>query len=66
MWGFRSEGNTRTVDAHACRLRKKLARAGAPHLIHNTRGVGYRISVGSAPSTPPRLAVAASRNGHAA
>jgi DNA-binding response OmpR family regulator len=26
IWGFRSEGTTRTVDAHACRLRKKLAR----------------------------------------
>jgi DNA-binding response OmpR family regulator len=50
VWGLRSEGNTRTVDAHACRLRKKLARAGAPHLIHNTRGVAYRLSVGSVPA----------------
>ena len=66
VWGFRSEGNTRTVDAHACRLRKKLARGGAPHLIHNTRGVGYRLSVGSVPAQPEPLAMAASRNGHAA
>jgi DNA-binding response OmpR family regulator len=66
VWGFRSEGNTRTVDAHACRLRKKLARAGAPHLVHNTRGVGYRLSVGSVPAQPRPLAVPASRNGHAA
>jgi DNA-binding response OmpR family regulator len=66
VWGFRSEGRTRTVDAHACRLRKKLARAGAPHLIHNTRGVGYRLSVSSVPSQAKPLAVAASRNGHAA
>jgi Transcriptional regulatory protein, C terminal len=25
VWGFKAPGNTRTVDAHACRLRKKLA-----------------------------------------
>jgi DNA-binding response OmpR family regulator len=66
VWGFRSEGNTRTVDAHACRLRRKLARAGAPHLIQNTRGVGYRLSVGSVPSEAEALAVPASQNGHAA
>ena len=66
VWGFRSEGNTRTVDAHACRLRKKLAQAGAPHLIQNTRGVGYRLSVGSVPGHGTPLAVRASRNGHAA
>jgi hypothetical protein len=51
---------------HACRLRKKLALAGAPHLVHNTRGVGYRLSVGSVPAQAKPLAVAASRNGHAA
>jgi DNA-binding response OmpR family regulator len=66
VWGFRSEGNTRTVDAHACRLRKKLALAGAPHLIRNTRGVGYRLSVGAVPAQARPLARAASRNGHAA
>jgi DNA-binding response OmpR family regulator len=66
IWGFRSEGNTRTVDAHACRLRKKLALAGAPHLIHNTRGVGYRLSVGSVPAPAKPMAVTALHNGHAA
>jgi DNA-binding response OmpR family regulator len=66
VWGFRSDGNTRTVDAHACRLRKKLALAGAPHLIHNTRGVGYRLSLGPVPGHPEPLTAAASRNGHAA
>lgn len=66
LWGYRSPGITRTVDAHACRLRRKLAAAGAPYLIHNTRGVGYRLSIGSvpAPTRPPLLA--ASSNGHAA
>jgi DNA-binding response OmpR family regulator len=66
VWGFRSEGSTRTLDAHACRLRRKLERAGAPHLIHNTRGVGYRLSVGSVPAAAEPLAVTVSRNGHAA
>ena len=28
IWGYRSEPTTRTLDAHACRLRKKLAQAG--------------------------------------
>src|SRR3954452_2255004 len=27
VWGYRPRGATRTVDAHACRLRKKLGRA---------------------------------------
>jgi DNA-binding response OmpR family regulator len=66
VWGFRSKGNTRTVDAHACRLRKKLAQAGTPHLIHNTRGVGYRLSLSPVPAHPEPLTTAASRNGHAA
>lgn len=44
VWGYRLQGKTRTVDAHACRLRRKLALAGAPHLVVNVRGVGYRLS----------------------
>jgi DNA-binding response OmpR family regulator len=39
VWGYRSPGTTRTVDAHACRLRKKLGRAW----VMNVRGVGYRL-----------------------
>ena len=66
VWGFKAMGNTRTVDAHACRLRRKLARAGAPHLIHNTRGVGYRLSLGPVPRPAEPLAAVGSRNGHAA
>jgi DNA-binding response OmpR family regulator len=47
VWGFLSHGNTRTVDAHACRLRRKLATAGAPHLVLNIRGVGYLTAAAS-------------------
>ena len=40
VWGFLSMGATRTVDAHACRLRKKL---GGRRWIVSVRGVGYRL-----------------------
>jgi DNA-binding response OmpR family regulator len=40
VWGYRSEGATRTVDAHACRLRKKL---GGRRWVVSVRGVGYRL-----------------------
>jgi DNA-binding response OmpR family regulator len=40
VWGYLSPGQTRTVDAHACRLRKKL---GGPRWIVSVRGVGYRL-----------------------
>lgn len=42
VWGFRSDGTTRTVDSHASRLRRKLSAAGE-HWIVNVRGVGYRL-----------------------
>jgi DNA-binding response OmpR family regulator len=42
VWGYVSIGTTRTVDAHACRLRKKL-RGGARQYVANVRGVGYRL-----------------------
>src|SRR5215208_6942106 len=40
VWGYRSLGATRTVDAHACRLRKKL---GGSRWVVSVRGVGYRL-----------------------
>jgi DNA-binding response OmpR family regulator len=40
VWGYRSLGATRTVDAHACRLRKKL---GGERWVVSVRGVGYRL-----------------------
>jgi DNA-binding response OmpR family regulator len=43
VWGYAAIGTTRTVDAHACRLRKKL-RGGARRYVVNVRGVGYRLT----------------------
>jgi DNA-binding response OmpR family regulator len=43
VWGFRSPGATRTVDAHACRLRRKLAGEGRDWIV-NVRGVGYKLT----------------------
>jgi len=44
VWGFVAMGNTRTLDAHACRLRKKLGAEGGRPWILNVRGVGYRLT----------------------
>jgi DNA-binding response OmpR family regulator len=42
VWGFRSLGTTRTLDSHACRLRRKLNADGDQFLV-NVWGVGYRL-----------------------
>ena len=42
VWGFRSEGRTRTLDSHASRLRRKLDPDGLRY-VFNCWGVGYRL-----------------------
>lgn len=42
VWGFRSQGRTRTLDSHASRLRRKLDPDGACY-VFNCWGVGYRL-----------------------
>ena len=44
VWGFRTQSRSRTVDSHACRLRRKLARAGAEGWLQNLWGIGYRLA----------------------
>jgi DNA-binding response OmpR family regulator len=41
VWGYESAIDTRTVDTHIRRLRKKLGKASAA--IETVRGFGYRI-----------------------
>jgi DNA-binding response OmpR family regulator len=50
VWGFRSPGTTRTLDSHACRLRRKLGRA----FVINVWGVGYRLVDGTAAPPNPK------------
>lgn len=46
VWGYRSDGLTRTVDSHASRLRAKLAAAGGVGWVVSEWGVGYRLAPG--------------------
>jgi two-component system phosphate regulon response regulator PhoB len=41
VWGYESIIDTRTVDTHVRRLRKKLGKAA--NMIESVRGVGYRL-----------------------
>lgn len=42
IWGFRHMGTTRTLDSHACRLRRKLGVHGEKYVV-NVWGIGYRL-----------------------
>jgi DNA-binding response OmpR family regulator len=42
VWGYRSFGNTRTLDSHASRLRRKLDPRYGRYVV-NVWGVGYRL-----------------------
>jgi DNA-binding response OmpR family regulator len=43
VWGYLSMGNTRTLDAHAYRLRRKLRPSNRLWVV-NVRGVGYKLT----------------------
>lgn len=47
VWGYTGSGSTRTLDAHACRLRAKLSGGKRSYVINNW-GVGYRLYAASA------------------
>jgi DNA-binding response OmpR family regulator len=48
VWGFRALGATRTLDSHACRLRKKVNARGDRYIV-NVWGIGYRLVDGPMP-----------------
>jgi two-component system response regulator MtrA len=46
VWGYNSDVNTRTLDMHIVRLRKKIeSNADNPKFLQTIRGVGYRFNV---------------------
>jgi DNA-binding response OmpR family regulator len=46
VWGYDVDIETRTVDAHVYRLRKKIeADSEKPTYVHSVPGIGYRFSV---------------------
>ena len=46
VWGYNSDVNTRTLDMHIVRLRKKIeVNPDNPQLLQTVRGVGYRFNV---------------------
>lgn len=46
VWGYNSDVNTRTLDMHIVRLRKKIEdNPDRPHYLQTVRGVGYKFSV---------------------
>ncbi|MDB5019778.1 MAG: Response regulator [Pedobacter sp.] len=45
VWGYNSDVNTRTLDMHIVRLRKKIeSNPDNPQLLQTVRGVGYRFN----------------------
>ena len=44
VWGYPAGIETRTIDSHASRVRRKLAATGVPEpLVVNEWGIGYRL-----------------------
>jgi two-component system cell cycle response regulator CtrA len=43
LYAGMDEPEMKTIDVMVCRLRKRLATAGVPHLIETVWGVGYRL-----------------------
>ncbi len=44
VWGYRSDGSTRTLDSHASRLRRKLEPGDTRRWVISVWGVGYRLT----------------------
>ena len=45
VWGYNADVNTRTLDMHIVRLRKKIeSNPDNPQLLQTVRGIGYRFN----------------------
>ncbi len=44
VWGFQAPSGSRTLDSHACRLRRQLVAHSSRRWVLNVRGVGYRLT----------------------
>lgn len=44
VWGYEYEGDTRTVDIHVQRIRKKMDKEGDKSIIETVFGVGYKLT----------------------
>jgi len=45
VWGYNTDVNTRTLDMHIVRLRKKIeVNADSPQYLQTVRGIGYKFS----------------------
>ena len=46
VWGYNSDVNTRTLDMHIVRLRKKIEdNPDTPHYLQTVRGIGYKFVI---------------------
>jgi two-component system alkaline phosphatase synthesis response regulator PhoP len=44
VWGYNADVNTRTLDMHIVRLRKKIeSNADSPQFLQTVRGIGYKF-----------------------
>jgi two-component system alkaline phosphatase synthesis response regulator PhoP len=44
VWGYNADVNTRTLDMHIVRLRKKIENnADSPQYLQTVRGIGYKF-----------------------
>ena len=44
VWGYNADVNTRTLDMHIVRLRKKIeTNPDSPQYLQTVRGIGYKF-----------------------
>jgi len=53
IWNDPWASDHHRLEAHACRLRKKISESGGPPIIGSVRGVGYRLTVPQSAAKSP-------------